>query len=291
MKKWIALVLVFAIMLPLCGCGKSKAVANVEALISAIGDVTVDSENAIASAQQAFDALTEEEKGKVENYFVLVEGHASLEKAREEAALEYAKEAFEHICTAWENTELIGGRLYSIWHDAVYDPAEIQSKGIQYFVDKTLLSEENFKNGIGRMIYLANNGLTQGRDNDEWSQLSEDEKDEYRDDCEWVVRNTERSRMVSICVTGLVYAYEDEGERLETIRNALDEAKENLKKLRELDENYEHYDELKEFNTLTSSFLDLCMRPTISYTQYAELENDYKKEARDYMNDLGLIFS
>lgn len=65
MKKAISLMLACVLCLSLCSCGKSEAVKNVEALIDAIGEVTVDSGDAIATAESAYNALTEEEKAKV----------------------------------------------------------------------------------------------------------------------------------------------------------------------------------------------------------------------------------
>lgn len=71
MKKIIALLLALAMCFSLCACGKSEAVTNVEGLIDAIGEVTSESESAITVAEEAYNALTEEEKAKVENYAVL----------------------------------------------------------------------------------------------------------------------------------------------------------------------------------------------------------------------------
>ena len=51
--------------------GKADTVEAVEALIDAIGDVTIESESAIAAAMEAYDALTDEEKALVSNYDTL----------------------------------------------------------------------------------------------------------------------------------------------------------------------------------------------------------------------------
>ena len=47
------------------------AAENVDKLINAIGNVTLDSENAIKAARAAYDALTAEQKALVKNYAVL----------------------------------------------------------------------------------------------------------------------------------------------------------------------------------------------------------------------------
>ena len=68
MKKLSVLILVVALALCLTGCGKSDAVKATEALISSIGQVSLDSEAAIVEAEEAYNALVEEEKADVETY-------------------------------------------------------------------------------------------------------------------------------------------------------------------------------------------------------------------------------
>ena len=80
LKKMLVRVFLFVfICSSLYGCGKSEEVKNVEALIDGIGEVTVDSEDSIKKAEEAYDALTDKEKGKVENV-------DQLEKSKEELA-------------------------------------------------------------------------------------------------------------------------------------------------------------------------------------------------------------
>lgn len=61
MKKLSVLLLTLALMLLLVGCGKSEAVKSAEALIDAIGEVTLDSSSAILKAENAVAALSAEE--------------------------------------------------------------------------------------------------------------------------------------------------------------------------------------------------------------------------------------
>lgn len=82
-KKTISLALVLAMLLSLCACGKSEAVSNVEALIEAIGEVSADSENAVIAAEEAYNALTDKEKEKVENYAALTDARVALNETLE----------------------------------------------------------------------------------------------------------------------------------------------------------------------------------------------------------------
>lgn len=91
MKKIISLILAIVMCFTLCACGKSEAVVKVEELISAIGEVSVESKSAIDAAQEAFNALPEEEKAEVENYYVLVESHDAFKQLEENAIKTNAK--------------------------------------------------------------------------------------------------------------------------------------------------------------------------------------------------------
>lgn len=71
MKKLVAIILVLAMCLSLCACGKSKNAVAAEKGIEAIGTVSLESGAAIAEAEALYAALTEEEKEEVENYAVL----------------------------------------------------------------------------------------------------------------------------------------------------------------------------------------------------------------------------
>ncbi len=61
MKKWIALILILALCIPLGGCQKSEAVKNVETMIASLDDAT------LFATADAFNALSESEQSKVKN--------------------------------------------------------------------------------------------------------------------------------------------------------------------------------------------------------------------------------
>lgn len=71
MKKIIALALVVVLCLSLSACGKSEAVKNVEAMIDALGEITLESIDAIRAAEDAYAVLMPEEQKKVKNYETL----------------------------------------------------------------------------------------------------------------------------------------------------------------------------------------------------------------------------
>lgn len=71
------------------GIPKAKSVMK---LISEIGDVTLDSEDAITIARNAYNALTEDEKAKVENYDVLVAAEKRFDELKAQSVDELIDE-------------------------------------------------------------------------------------------------------------------------------------------------------------------------------------------------------
>lgn len=80
MKKLFALLLAALMLLSLCGC-QSEEAKNAQALIDAIGEVTADSDAAITAAEEAYAALSDEDKQTVENHSVLTEARTACDIA------------------------------------------------------------------------------------------------------------------------------------------------------------------------------------------------------------------
>lgn len=91
MKRIIALMLVLSLAMSLVGCAskeEKEAAAEVVELIDEIGSVSLDSEEAITEAQDAYDDLTDRAKKLVKNYEDLEAAQEELDEALEEAAQE-----------------------------------------------------------------------------------------------------------------------------------------------------------------------------------------------------------
>ena len=297
MKKAISLFLALVMCLSLCACGKSKEVKAVEEMIAAIGEVSLESKDAITAAEEAFRALTSEEKEQVGNYFVLAESKDTLEELEEieeQRLLEEAKKAvaangqkaYDNIKNAWQIAEQIGHSLYNVWHGAVWEKDEMVAKGIQFFMDETTLSEQEVIEGIASRSYVNTQFTKTGV---YWIQLSEEDKQAYREYATEAIEKACRSKQcmaMDDALWSMVNAYLLNG-KIGTAQEYLKTAKEAMK---ELPEDYEHYPTLKGFYTTASSLTDFCKSPSGNLNQYATLLNDYRKEARDYMNDLNFVF-
>ena len=72
--------------LSLFACGKSKDVAIVEGFINDIGEVTLESGEAIQKARHAYDMLSDKDKEKVENINTLKDAEYAYNKLLEEQA-------------------------------------------------------------------------------------------------------------------------------------------------------------------------------------------------------------
>lgn len=91
-KRTLLCLALSAMILLLTACGE---IGKVEKLIDAIGEVTVESGDAISSAQAAYDALEDEDKLKVENASVLSDSHEQYALALKEKDYNDADAAFE----------------------------------------------------------------------------------------------------------------------------------------------------------------------------------------------------
>jgi len=119
MKKGLLVVLALIMVLGLVGCGKSKEATTVDELISAIGNVTLESGDSIQSARESYNALNEEQQSEIENINLLTDAEkAFVELAKNESnvrmlekntneAIEILKEALPFDSTVQENIDII----------------------------------------------------------------------------------------------------------------------------------------------------------------------------------------
>ena len=110
MKRTIAFIMFILLGVGLCACGatqapteptKSTEVQNVENLIQSIGEVTLDSEEEIALAEEAYNLLSESERELIsENASILVAARETYEALVEEKALAESKQRVDNVVNA-----------------------------------------------------------------------------------------------------------------------------------------------------------------------------------------------
>lgn len=88
MKRIIALLMAFTMCISLCSCGKSTEAINVDDLISAIGEVTLDSEGNINKAEEAVANLKENDYKQLEQIPVLEAARSAYDELVKESEKE-----------------------------------------------------------------------------------------------------------------------------------------------------------------------------------------------------------
>ena len=98
-KRAAALLLALSLALALTACAKSEAAQAVDDQIEAIGEVTLESEAAITAAEEAVEALAEEDREQLDNVDVLEQARADYENLVLEAQAAEVEEAIRAIGT------------------------------------------------------------------------------------------------------------------------------------------------------------------------------------------------
>lgn len=107
MKRVFAFVLVLIICIPLCACSKSQSAKEFEKLVTEIDTVSLDSEEAIKTAETAYEALSDEDKEDVkESYENLASKRKEFDGLVVEAQLKAEQE--ERLKTVIDLIDAIG---------------------------------------------------------------------------------------------------------------------------------------------------------------------------------------
>ena len=124
MRRCFVLLLVLAMALTLTACSKSEAAQAVDDQIAAIGEVTLESESAIAAAEEAVEALAEEDRKQLDNEDDLKEARAAYETL----VLEDQAAGVEEAIAAIGTVTVDSGEAVETAR-ALYDasPAEVQA--------------------------------------------------------------------------------------------------------------------------------------------------------------------
>lgn len=274
MKRGIALILAVAMCLSLCACGKSKGATECENLINAIGEVSIDSKEAIEAAEKAYAALTSDEKDSISASAVI------LEEARTAYIFELSKVAYENINDAYEITVQFAEDFYRAWRIGIYEENEIQGNFVEYLTEELSLSRDEIIEGMARQ-------MSQAMANKEWEELSEEEKNTYIETASGKFRW--EGSVFGFLTWSVRNAYIANG-KVEKAQNALNVARAQMKELSDKYSDYENYPNLKGYYTTTSSFLEFVLNPTGTFDMLVDTINDYMNEARDYSSDLNFIF-
>lgn len=194
-------------------------------------------------------------------------------------AFEVSKAAYDNVDIAYEITDNFGSDIYEAWRLGIYDDEEILDEGTAYLAGELSLSEDELKDGV---VYVLLEIIGSS-----WEDATDEEKTELRSSADSCFALFEDD--LFFCVMVVTGAYQANGKAAEA-QNALEEAKTQMKELSEEYSDYEHYPNLKGYYTTTNAFFDFCLNPTGSFEQIKTTINDYRNEARDYVNNLDYTF-
>lgn len=132
------LFLALLLTLALSACGKGREVQDADDLISAIGQVTLQSESRISAAEQAVSALSAEDREQLEGTDVLTAARSAYDALVREAALKEEAANVEDAINAIGEVTLDSGKAIEAAHRA-YDAA---SGGARLQVTNAALLDE-----------------------------------------------------------------------------------------------------------------------------------------------------
>lgn len=258
MKKFISLLLVLVMCLSLCACGKSKAAKAAEEAIAAIGEVTVDSGEAIANAEKLYGILTDAEKAEVENRLVLVEAQEAFKKVQGEIVYQNAKEAYDKLKEVAELCVEGMDAIYGAWYFGIYNADDAYSSTFYYQMSLdvpgfTSTELEEAGNTLGIKASTA--------------------KSDWRYSL-WIVEAAITAR----------------GD-YDTITANMADAEKVLQTLTEEYDDYTYYPKLKDYYAAVKSYVEFFSSPSGSFNQLADTINSYENGIRTLESDVSFLFN
>ena len=159
-----------------------QAILPVEDKIDAIGEVTLDSENAIQAARAAYDALTEEQKAEVKNYDVLTAAEARLADLQAAKPVEKLIDAIGEVTLASESAIQAARAAYDALTEA--QKAEVRNYDVLTAAEARLANQKAAKpvedsiNAIGEVTLDSEGAIQAARA--AYDALTEEQKAEVK---------------------------------------------------------------------------------------------------------------
>lgn len=272
MKKVISLILVLVMCLSLCACGKSKPVKEAEAAITAIGEVTADSGEAIKTAEKLYNILTDAEKAKVKNRLTLVDAREAYDGLQSEIVYSNAKEAYEKLNEVADMCVSGMDDIYGAWYFGIYEAKDVRSTSASTFCYSMALEVPNFSS-------------------DELEEATQAYANYYGND--WCTKD----KIVSWakndwqkCVEIVEMAFVQK-DYYSSIEKEMAEAEGILQELTNTYDDYTYYPKLKDYYSSVKSYVDFFTSPSGSFNQLADTINSYENSIRTTAADVSFLFT
>lgn len=258
MKKFVAIILALVLGISLCACGKSEAVKAAEEAIAAIGEVTVDSGDAIANAEKFYGILTDSEKSEVENRMTLVDAKEAFEKVRGEIVYKNAKDAYTKLKEVAELCVEGMDAIYGAWYFGIYDADDTYTSTFFYEMSLEVPGFTSTELEAG----AAALGISASTAKNDW---------QY---CLYIVE-------AAITLRG----------DYDVITQNMEDAEKVLQALTEEYDDYTYYPKLKDYYAAIKSYVEFFVSPTGSFKQLADTVNNYENGIRTLESDVSFLFN
>lgn len=259
MKRIICLLLVLSMCVSLGGCGKSKAAKEAENAIAAIGEVTLDSGEAIKNAEKLYNILTDAEKADVKNRLTLVEAKEAFTELQSQIIYGNAMDAFNHLKEVASLCVSGMDDIYGAWWFGVYRASDKKYQSFMFAkiaAETPNLSSDDIEAGAKLMGYSESS----------------------------LKNNWQKCLNSTIAAIALKGHYDNIDEKMLEAQNILQE-------LTTTYEDYTYYPKLKEYYAAVSSYVEFFKNPTCSFNQLADTVKEFENNIRTYEADVGFLFT
>lgn len=276
MKKVLSLILVLAICLSLCACGKSEAAKECEELIAAIGEVSIDSKDAIEAAERAYSALTADEKDSIAESAVI------MNDAIDAYYVECCKLIFDTLNDAHEIVNALGDDLYALGNATKnnFDFGDEIINFLKYMVDRVSinLTEDELRQGIEATVEGHN------------------QLDGYDADLCLFITHTRskygRNELAEVCLKGVTNAYKLT-DRVTATRESLYAANVMMAEVEGKESCAKHSVILKNYYDAIEEYLEICLDidDAGKIDQFNTMRDSYLGYTATYIRDLEALFA
>lgn len=266
----IAMTMVVIVML-LSGCGKSNAVSAAEDAINAIGEITIDSGDAIVNAEKLYNILTDSEKSNVKNRLELVDAREAFDKLQGEMVYENAKKAYEKLNDVADLCMKGMDDIYGAWYFGIYKASDSTTSNVYDNMAKETphLSSQDLKDGADYYGKLVG-GVG-------YDMLAR------------IMVSTKTEGSWQYCLYAAESAITLKGD-YETINSEMDDAQNILQELTTTYDDYTYYPKLKDYYSAVSSYVEFFKNPSGSFKMLSDTVNDYENNIRTFQSDVGFLF-
>lgn len=258
MKRVCCLVLAVSLCLSLAACGKTNEAKSAEEAISAIGEVSIMSGDAIETAEKLYSILADSEKATIHNRLELVNARETYDELKNEVTYKNAMSAYEKLKEVEQLCTDGMDDIYGAWYFGIY---ELKNASKYNFYGDMADEVPNF-DSTELEAAASNLGFSTTTVKSDWQYSL------------WIVEEAMESR----------------GD-YDTISTNMEEAEKVLQVLTSEYDDYTYYPKLKDYYSSVKAYVDFYLNPTGSFEQLKDTINNYENNIRTLGSDVSFLFT